>query len=218
MKRLILLILLVFTLCLTGCGVSPTAPVTPAPEAVTSETENQTESEKVSEQSQPVPPISAIETVPAETENPPESEQPSEQPQPVLPETSESELQREEETTDMIRFTVGESTFFAKLENNASAKELKELLKNGPITMSASNYGGFEKVCSLGTRLTSNDVQTTTQAGDIMLYSSNQIVIFYGSNSWAYTRLAKVVDDNIQNLKTILSGSDSEVVIELAEK
>lgn len=117
----------------------------------------------------------------------------------------------------MIKFTVGSNSFFATLEDNASANELRELLQNGPVTMSASNYGGFEKVCSLGSRLTSNDVQTATQVGDIMLYSSNQIVIFYGSNSWAYTRLAKVVDEDIPNLQDILSGSETEVVIELEE-
>ena len=113
-------------------------------------------------------------------------------------------------------FTVGNHTFLAKLADNASAQELEELVKNGPITMSASNYGGFEKVCSLGSRLTANDVQTTTQAGDIMLYSRSQIVIFYGSNSWAYTKLAKVVDGDIPNLKSILSGSENKVVMELA--
>ena len=130
--------------------------------------------------------------------------------------SAETERQIEEETTDMIKFTVGNHTFLAKLADNASAKELKKLLKNGPITMSASNYGGFEKVCSLGSRLTANDVQTTTQAGDIMLYGRSQVVIFYGSNSWAYTKLAKVVDEDIPNLKSILSGSENKVVMELA--
>lgn len=116
----------------------------------------------------------------------------------------------------MIRLTIGENTILAELADNTAASELAELLQSGPITMSAFNYGGFEKVCALGTRLTSSDVQTTTQAGDIMLYSSNQIVIFYGSNSWAYTRLAKVVDEDIPRLEAILSGSETEVMIELA--
>lgn len=130
---------------------------------------------------------------------------------------TETIIQTEQEEKDMIKLTIGDHVVYAKLAENAAALELAELLKNGPITMSAFNYGGFEKVCSLGTRLTSNDAQTTTQAGDIMLYSSDQIVIFYGSNSWAYTRLAKVVDEDIPALRDILSGSETEVVIELTD-
>lgn len=187
MKRFLTVLLLAFVFCLNGCGTSQATSSVQTDETITVETENQVESEVASEQSQP-----------------------------ALPESSESELQTEQETTDMIKLTVGNNSFFAKLDDNASANELRELLQNGPVTMSASNYGGFEKVCSLGTRLTSNDVQTTTQAGDIMLYSSNQIVIFYGSNSWAYTRLAKVVDEDIPSLRDILSGSETEVTIELA--
>ena len=188
MKRFLMAPLLSFVLCLNGCGTSQAVPSAPTSKTTTAETENQAVSEETSEKSQA-----------------------------ALTELSERELQTEQETTDMIKFTVGSNSFFATLEDNASANELRELLQNGPVTMSASNYGGFEKVCSLGSRLTSNDVQTATQAGDIMLYSSNQIVIFYGSNSWAYTRLAKVVDEDIPNLQDILSGSETEVVIELEE-
>ena len=63
-----------------------------------------------------------------------------------------------------------------------------------PVTLSMSDYSGFEKVGSLGASLPANNAQTTTQAGDIVLYNGNQIVIFYGSNSWSYTRLAHVDD------------------------
>lgn len=115
----------------------------------------------------------------------------------------------------MIHLTVGDHTILAELADNAAAEELAALLQSGPITMSAYNYGDFEKVCALGTRLTANDVQTTTGAGDIMLYSGNQIVIFYGSNSWAYTRLAKVREEEIPHLREILSGPEDTVTIAL---
>lgn len=124
--------------------------------------------------------------------------------------------QEEQEENNMIKLTIGEHEIYAKLAENETTRELAELLKNGPIAMSAYNYGGFEKVCSLGTRLTSSDVQTTTQAGDIMLYSCNQIVIFYSSNSWAYTRLAKVSEEDIPKLQAILSGNEDTVIISLA--
>lgn len=60
---------------------------------------------------------------------------------------------------------------------------LKKLCQNGPLTIRMSMYCGFEQVGSIGQSLPANDRQTTTQAGDIALYNSDQIVVFYGSNS-----------------------------------
>ncbi|MBQ6215114.1 MAG: hypothetical protein IJJ67_06825 [Oscillospiraceae bacterium] len=114
-----------------------------------------------------------------------------------------------------IRVTVGTGSFIVKLDENRSAAALKELLAEGDITVSASNYGGFEKVCALGTTLPSNDVQTTTSAGDVMLYSGNQIVIFYGANSWAYTRLGRVEGLSAEDLKSILSGPETEITLSM---
>lgn len=138
------------------------------------------------------------------------------------PETeSERGLSHKEETEEskvagnQIDIKVGESTLTADLEDNESAKALKELLADGPLTIPASNYGGFEKVCTLGSELPSNDSQTTTHAGDICLYNGSQIVIFYGSNSWAYTRLGKIPDVEKEELEKILSGKETEITLSL---
>lgn len=98
-------------------------------------------------------------------------------------------------------------------EDNASVKELKELAANG-LAISMSMYGGFEQVGSIGQRITSSDKQTTTSTGDIVLYSSSQIVIFYGSNSWSYTRLGKIdlPDDKV---KELLSKGDVTITLEI---
>lgn len=117
--------------------------------------------------------------------------------------------------TNQIYIKVGESTLAAVLEENKSVKALKELLSDGPLTISASNYGGFEKVCSLGRELPRNDSQITTQAGDICLYNGSQIVIFYGSNSWAYTRLGKISDVDESELEKVLSGKEKEITLSL---
>lgn len=114
-----------------------------------------------------------------------------------------------------ICITVGDDTLTAVLEDNESAKALKELLADGPLTISASNYGGFEKVCSLGRELPSNDSRITTHAGDICLYNGNQIVIFYGSNSWAYTKLGKISDAGKSELKKVLGGNETEITLSL---
>ena len=75
--------------------------------------------------------------------------------------------------------------------DNDSVKALKELAKDG-LTVNMSMYGGFEQVGSIGKTITSSDTCITTSPGDIVLYSSNQIVIFYGSNTWSYTKLGHI--------------------------
>lgn len=90
--------------------------------------------------------------------------------------------------------TVGQTTFTAVFADNSGAQALKDLLADGPLTIEMDDYGGFEKVGPLGQSLPANNVQTTTKAGDIVLYQGNQIVVFYGSNSWSYTRLGAVAD------------------------
>ena len=98
-------------------------------------------------------------------------------------------------------------------EDNASVKELKGLVSNG-LTISMSMYGGFEQVGSIGQSITSSDTQTTTSPGDIVLYSGSQVVIFYGSNSWSYTRLGKIELPEDQ-IKELLSKVDVTITLEL---
>ena len=78
-------------------------------------------------------------------------------------------------------------------ENNDSVAALREMAKDG-LTIRMSMYGGFEQVGPIGRRLPSSDEQTSTSSGDIVLYSGDQLVVFYGSNSWAYTRMGHITD------------------------
>ncbi|MBE5898834.1 MAG: hypothetical protein E7279_04455 [Lachnospiraceae bacterium] len=93
-------------------------------------------------------------------------------------------------------------------EQNESVEALKQLTAEKPLTINMSMYGGFEQVGSIGQNLPKNDVQTTTSAGDIVLYSGNQIVVFYGSNSWAYTRLGKITDKSASQMRELLGNGD----------
>ncbi len=91
-------------------------------------------------------------------------------------------------------------------EDNESVKALAERL---PLTVKMHMYGGFEQVGSLGRSLPRDDKRITTQAGDIVLYSGNQIVIFYGSNTWAYTRLGRITDKTPSELADLLGNFDA---------
>ena len=89
-------------------------------------------------------------------------------------------------------------------EDNESVTALTELAAQAPITIQMSMYGDFEQVDPIGTSLPRNDVQTTTQAGDIVLYSGNRIVVFYGSNSWTYTRLGHLTGKSESEIAELL--------------
>lgn len=90
-----------------------------------------------------------------------------------------------------------------------------DMMRESPITIRMSDYGGFEKVGSLGESLPTSDRQTTTEEGDIVLYSGNQIVIFYGTNSWSYTRLGHV--DDLDGWEEALGNEDVTVTFSLSE-
>ena len=92
-------------------------------------------------------------------------------------------------------------------ENNESVQELMDDVSKKDIVVSMSMYGGNEQVGSLQKRYTSHDMQTITHNGDIVLYNSSNIVVFYGSNSWSYTRLGKI-DVSNSEVKKLLSNGD----------
>ena len=113
-----------------------------------------------------------------------------------------------EEEKDM-KLSIGETVVPVTWEENASVEALGELL---PLTIQMSMYGGFEQVGAIGAELPRSDAQTTTAAGDIVLYSGNQIVIFYGSNAWAYTRLGHV-DLSQEEMAGLLGNGDVTVTL-----
>ncbi|MCD7745741.1 MAG: hypothetical protein LUI13_10750 [Lachnospiraceae bacterium] len=93
-----------------------------------------------------------------------------------------------------MKVQIDNIVFTATLEENEAVNAFVEMMEEAPVVIEMSDYSGFEKVGSLGASLPASNSQTTTQAGDIVLYNGNQIVIFYGSNSWSYTRLGHIDD------------------------
>ena len=120
--------------------------------------------------------------------------------------------ENEEEITDM-KMTINDTPVIVSWENNESVRALAGMAENGPVTIETEPYGGFEQVGSIGATLPSNDTNITTTAGDIMLYTSSQMVIFYGSNSWSYTRLGKITDKSAAELRDPLGGYGVTVTI-----
>ena len=133
-------------------------------------------------------------------------------------ETSETAAQTEEtdtvtEAEITMTLKIGEREVQVTWEDNASVEDLKKLAASG-LTIKMSMYGGFEQVGSIGQAISRDDKQTTTEPGDIVLYSGNQIVVFYGSNSWSYTRLGKI-DLTEKELKDLLSNGDVTITLSL---
>lgn len=66
--------------------------------------------------------------------------------------------------------------------DNESVKDLKKHAKDG-LTIELHQYGDFEQTGSLGFALVSNDSNMSVGSGDIVLYNSNQICLYYNNNS-----------------------------------
>lgn len=113
-----------------------------------------------------------------------------------------------------LKISVGGYELLATFEENASAEAFRELLSQGPLTVEMADYGGFEKVGPLGTTLIRSDTQITTQPGDVILYQGSQITIYYGTNTWNFTRLARI--DDPSGLREKLGAGTVSVTFSLA--
>lgn len=118
--------------------------------------------------------------------------------------------------TNSMNITINGNTASCKLVDNVATSALLERLAEGDVTYSASEYGGFEMVGSVGFSLPTTNTQTTTEAGDVVLYNGNSICIFVGSNSWSYTRLGKIEGMTTSELRSFLNIDQGRAVITLS--
>ena len=147
----------------------------------------------------------------------------SKAPTPIVPDPPQQEHQEQDETNKAedtmpseIKITVSGKTLPVKIEDNEATKALVTALQEVSITYEAHDYGGFEKVGGLGRRLPSSDSQITTQPGDVILYSGNQLVLFYGSNSWSYTRIGRMQYGTLDELKDFLQSGRGNITVTLS--
>ena len=123
---------------------------------------------------------------------------------------------KEQTTMDKIYITIGGQTVSATLVDNAATKALVEKLQQAPVTVTLNSSGDFEIWGALGFLLPTSNQQMTAQPGDVILYSGSNICLFYGSNSWSYTRLDKIDGLSENELRTFLKAGENNISVTLS--
>ena len=115
------------------------------------------------------------------------------------------------EESEAILLEVNVYTFEVELENNTSAKALREYVSKEKRTLSLDDYGNFEKVGDLGITLPRNDETITTKEGDLILYLGNKLCLYYNQNTWDFTKLGHIKDTT--HLKEVLGKGSVQVTL-----
>lgn len=117
-----------------------------------------------------------------------------------------------EPMSNTVNIKVGSSTFTATLSGNAAAEAFKALL---PLTVDMTEMNRNEKYYNLPENLpTSASRPGTIQNGDLMLWGSNTLVLFYQtfSSSYSYTPLGRIA--NPAGLSAALGAGNVTVTFE----
>lgn len=129
--------------------------------------------------------------------------------------SSNSEV-KAQATMDKMYITIGEQTQSVTLVDNAATRALVEKLQLAPVSMTLNSSGGFEIWGALGFSLPTSNQQLAAQPGDVILYNGSNICLFYGSNSWSYTRLGKIDGLSESELRTFLKAGESNITVILS--
>lgn len=129
----------------------------------------------------------------------------------------QSDLSTEANEAEFIYAHIGDSVLKILPEQNSSAKAFAELLQTGDLTVEMEDYGGFEKVGSIGTKLPTNDERITAVPGDVILYQGSSVTIYYGVNTWEFTRIGRVQDFSPEELKTVLGEGSATVTFSVSK-
>lgn len=112
--------------------------------------------------------------------------------------------------------TIGDRSEAVTLVDNQATQELVARLEQAPVTVTLDSSGGFEIWGPLGFSLTTSNEYINAQAGDVILYSGSNICIFYGSNSWSYTRLGRIDGLTDSELRSFLKAGESNISVTLS--
>ena len=129
--------------------------------------------------------------------------------------TEETTMPEIDTTEPMLLLTIDGTAVEVQWENNAAVAELYALAQN-VITVNTTAYGGFEQVGSLPQSFSRSDTQMTAQPGDIVLYSGNQLVVLFGSNSWSYTKLGHISGLSGDDLAALLDKEQTVMELQIS--
>ena len=115
-----------------------------------------------------------------------------------------------------IYITIGDVTKTATLVDNSATQDLVAKLQSSPITVTLNSSGGFEIWGALGFSLSTSNEQMNAQPGDIVLYNGSNICMFYGTNSWSYTRLGHIDGLSESELRSFLKAGESNISVTLS--
>ncbi len=134
----------------------------------------------------------------------------------AVPQTDKGDEPVAETDVVAIYLYINENRLEVTLAENAAVSALVGILQENDITYTARDYGGFEKVGDLGQMLPANDSRITAEPGDVILYQGNRIVLFYGNNTWSYTRIGKISGYSAEELRTLLGGGKGDLPVRLS--
>ena len=117
---------------------------------------------------------------------------------------------------DKMYITIGGKTQSVTLADNTATRALVEKLRQASVNVTLDSSGGFEIWGALGFSLPTSNEQMTAEAGDVVLYNGSNICLFYGSNSWSYTRLGKIDGLSASELRTFLKAGESNISVTLS--
>ena len=120
-----------------------------------------------------------------------------------------------EEVTCMYIYING-NRLEVELAENSSAAALAAALSKDDIVYMADDYGNFEKVGDIGMTLPRNDGHISVSPGDVILYLGSNICLYYGSNSWNFTRLGRINGYSDEQLRTLLGAGQGSVEVRLS--
>ena len=123
----------------------------------------------------------------------------------------------EEQTAmDKMYITIDGKTQRVTLADNIATKALVEKLKQSPVNVTLNSSGDFEIWGALGFSLPMSNQQTTAHPGDVILYNGSNICLFYGTNSWSYTRLGRIEDLTESELRSFLKAGENNISVTLS--
>ena len=117
---------------------------------------------------------------------------------------------------EKLYITIDGMTKTATMVDNAATQEFAARLQQAPVTVTLNSSGGFEIWGALGFSLTTSNEQVNAQPGDIVLYNGSNICMFYGTNSWSYTRVGHIDDLSESELRTFLKAGENNINVTLS--